>query len=288
MVSHPVNPVIQRRQLATALRDARGRAGKTITEVAEHLMCSTAKVSRMETGQRPASPRDVRDLCALYEIDADERDRLIALARDGRQRGWWEKNNLTPVYSTYVGLEAVAVSIQDYKSSIVPGFLQTQDYARAVIQGFFAEPDPMVIDRLSRTRMERQSMLFDRETPPRVHAIMDEAAMRRVVGSNEIMAEQLQRLVSDTEAFDVRVQIVPFGAGAHAGVESTFSILSFGDAALPTAVFAEDVFGIMQLDPSDLPRCEQIFNHVTKAALPLDASLAFIKQVIREYASRAS
>ncbi|GIH02569.1 transcriptional regulator [Rhizocola hellebori] len=288
MVSHPVNPVIQRRQLATALRDARGRAEKTIVEVAEHLMCSTAKISRMETGQRPASPRDVRDLCAFYEIDDEERERLIALARDGRQRGWWEGHNLAPVYSTYVGFEAVAISIQDYKSSIVPGFLQTNDYAQAIIRGFFAEPDPLLTDRLARTRMERQSLLFDRESPPSIHSIMDEAAMRRVVGSNDIMAEQLQRLISDTEAFDLRVQIVPFSAGAHAGVETTFSILSFGDAAVPTAVFAEDVFGIMQLDHSDLVRCEQIFQHLAKAALPPDESLAFIKKIIREYVNRDS
>lgn len=281
-MSEPTSPVIQRRQLAASLRDARIQARMTIEQVAEHLMCSTAKISRLETGQRPASPRDVRDLCVYYRLDQQTQDRLLALARQSRRPGWWEEHRLTPTYSTYVGLESVASYIEDFKGIIVPGLLQTPEYARAVIEGYFSPGDPTVVERLTRTRMERQAMLFGRPEPPSVHVVLDEAALHRVVGTPKIMAEQLERLVVDVDALDIQIQVIPFSAGAHAGVETTFSILTFADPAVPTAVFTEDVFGIMQLNSADdLEKCQRIFGQVVAAALPPDESVELIGTVRR-------
>jgi transcriptional regulator with XRE-family HTH domain len=279
-MAEAANPVIQRNQLASALREARVNAGMSINDVAEHLICSAAKVSRMETGRRPVSPRDVRDLCNLFKLSEDERDRLMALARDSRSRAWWETRNLTPVYSTYVGLEVSAASIQDFKSSIVPGLLQTKDYAHAVTEGFFATPDPVAVNRLTQTRMERQEILFGRPEPPHVHVVLDEAALCRVVGGYEVMTEQLEKLISDAASPNIEIQIVPFSAGAHAGVETTFTILSFADSAIPTAGFSEDVFGALQLDAEQLIRSQQIFGQVVKAALPPEESVALIARYV--------
>jgi hypothetical protein len=276
----PANPVILRRQLATLLREARVGADLTIEQVAEHLLCSTAKISRMETAARGVSLRDVRDLCALYSLDDEQRSQLMVLAKESRELAWWERHKLAPVYSTYVGLETAASAIQDFKSSIVPGFLQTHDYARAVIESYFSPADPLVVNQLTRTRMDRQAGLFGRANPTTLHVVMDEAVLHREVGGRQTMAEQLDRLVEDSDIADLNVQIVPFRAGAHAGVETTFCILSFADPSVPTAAFSEDVFGIMQLNlPDDLAKCQRIFEQVTDTALPPDESIELIKDI---------
>src|SRR5215469_3341302 len=128
------SPTIRRRELGLLLRELRMRSGLTIDDVAERLLCSPSKISRIETAQRALSLRDVRDMCDLYGVnDQTERDRLMALSRESRQRAWWEDYDLP--YSTYLGLEAEATLINDFKCGVVPSLLQTEDYARAVISG---------------------------------------------------------------------------------------------------------------------------------------------------------
>jgi transcriptional regulator with XRE-family HTH domain len=276
---------MQRRQLAATLRDARARSGLTIEQVAHELWCSPAKISRIETGKRPASPRDVRDLCRLYALPEDAQKQLVEMAVASRQRGWWEEHNLLPAHASYVGLEAIASSVRDFKSSIVPGLLQTPAYARAIMDSYFAPADPVVLDGLMRARMQRQVGLFkEGAEAPSIHVIMDEAAIRRTVGGPAVMVDQLDRIIDDSEEFDIIVQVVPFVAGAHAGVETTFSILTFDDPSIPSAAFSEDVFGIIQLSSAEeLAKCERIFSLVAQTALPGPESLDLLRSVRDEY-----
>jgi transcriptional regulator with XRE-family HTH domain len=124
------SPTVRRRELGALLRALRNQQGLTVEQAAEQLLCSPSKVSRMETGHGAATPRDIRDLCNLYDVtDPAERDRLMTLARESKLPGWWQSYDLN--YATYVGLEAEAVAISDFQSSVVPGLLQTADYARA-------------------------------------------------------------------------------------------------------------------------------------------------------------
>ena len=286
-MSEPMNPVVQRRQIATALREARVRDGLTIEQVAAELMCSPAKISRIETGRRPANPRDVRDLCRLYRLPEDVQARLIEMARQSRQPGWWEVHGLAPAHATFVGLEAIAATVRDYKSSVVPGLLQTAAYARAVIDAYFAPADPVVLERLVQARLQRQLGLFaeDADTPD-IHLIMDEAALRRAVGGPDVMVEQLDRLIDGIDEFNIAVQVIPFTAGAHAGTETTFTIFTFADQSIPTAAFSEDIFGTMQLTTEDdLAKCERIFGLVTQAALPIDESLELVRSTRDQFAA---
>lgn len=275
------NPFLQRRQLASRLRDLRQRAGMSIDDVTEHLMCSAAKISRMETGHRPASPRDVRDLCQLYGVGDEERERLITLARSSRQRAWWESYDLPTSYSTYIGFESAAVSMVGFRSSIVPGFFQTEEYAASLIASHFATVDPLAVDRLTAARMQRQEALFSRETLPTIHMVLDEAVLRRAVGGPAVMGDQLQRLLDLTELPEITVQVIPFSVGGHAAVETTFTILSMADEKVAPVVHVEDVFGAMQI--SDIERPNLIFDRARAAALDPAESERLITEVRQEF-----
>lgn len=281
----PANPTARRRQLAVLLRDARLRAGITIEQVAQHLLCSSAKISRLETGQRAASLRDVRDLCDFYGIGLEDRENLMALAKESRLRGWWESYNLPETYASYIGFEAVATSIRDFKSSIVPGLLETEDYARALIESYFSSTvDSLIVEGRVRARMERQAAVFGRDNPPHLHSVMDEAVLHRVVGGPAVMYEQLDRLAEIVRSESAQIQIVPFRAGAHPCVETTFTILDFDEKLLPSIVLVEDVFGDMQIDrPGDLERSRQIFERTQRMALSPEDSLTLIASVREGY-----
>jgi transcriptional regulator with XRE-family HTH domain len=278
------SPTVRRRELGTLLRKLRNEKGLKVEQVADALMCSPSKISRMETGHRGATLRDVRDLCNLYEVtDQGERDRLMSLAREGKQQGWWQSYDLP--YSTYVGLEAEAVSIRDYDSAVVPGLLQTPDYVRALHQDVapqLAMPPltPEVVEQRVEERLRRQERLRRSDSPLQFWTVLDEAVLHRLVGSHDVMRSQLQQLIEMSRMPNVTIQIVPFTAGAHAALGSTFNILQF-DGLLPGVVYVEGLLGRIYLDqPADLARHQLAFERVSGIALTAGDSVGLMEKTI--------
>ena len=268
------SPTLRRRELGALLRAFRVSQGLTVDQVAEHLLCSPSKVSKMETGHGTVTLRDVRDLCDLYGVtDEGERERLTQLAREGKAQGWWQAYGLP--YPTYVGLEAEATSISDYDSAVVPGLLQTADYARALHEAAIPKMAPDVIEQWVASRAARQRLLH-RPDPPRFHAVLDEAVLRRVIGRPEVMRAQLQRLAEAAKFPTVRIQVIPYSAGAHPALDSTFNILDFG-GSVPSVVYVEGLIGPSYLDRSeDVVRYREVFDHLCVIALTPKDSIEFI------------
>ena len=190
-------PTGRRRRLGAELRRLREEAGLTIDQVAEVLECSQSKVSRIETGQVSATPRDVRDMLALYRVSDAQREAMVQIAREARQPGWWQKFVDVPDgVPAYVGLETAATSIDIYMSVIVPALLQTADYARAVIGAVRPDLPRAEIDRRVELRLRRQALL-DQDHPPALRVLLDDTVLRRPVGGEAVMAAQRRRLLED-------------------------------------------------------------------------------------------
>ncbi len=244
--------------------------GLTVDQVAERLLCSPSKVSRMETGQRGATLRDVRDLCDLYHVsDDDERERLMDLAREGKQQGWWQAYALD--YATFIGLEQAAMSIRVYHSAVIPGMLQIGDYTRAVHQvGIPRFPDPIIEERVEE-RSTRQQLLT-RPAPPLVEVVLDEAVLHRPVGGPSVMREQLDRIASVAGYPNVSIQVLPFAVGAHPALESDFIILDFGGQAA-RIVYVEGLVGQIYVErPQDVERYQKVWERLrTMASSPQDS-----------------
>lgn len=282
------SPTLRRRELGALLRKLRNENGLTVDQVAEELLCSPSKVSRMETGQRGATLRDVRDLCDLYGVtDEAERKRLMTLAREGKQQGWWQSYDLP--YSTYVGLEAEAVSIKDYDSAVIPGLLQTPDYVRSLHEDVAPQRDappltPDVIDQRVEERLRRQELLRRTELPPlEFRAVLDEAVLHRVIGSPELMRAQLRQLIDMSSMDNVTVQILPFTVGAHRALGSTFNILQF-NGLLPDIVYIEGLLGWIFVErPEDVARHRNAFERLSEIAASSGDSVEIIEKTIGSF-----
>jgi transcriptional regulator with XRE-family HTH domain len=270
------SPTVRRRELGALLRALRNQNGLTVEQAADQLLCSPSKVSRMETGHGAATPRDIRDLCNLYAVtDQAERDRLMKLARESKLQGWWQSYDLT--YATYVGLEAEAVAISDFQSSVVPGLLQTADYARAGHEAYLPRLSNEQIEMQIQAKLTRQSLLTQ-ANPLTFRAVMDEAVLRRVVGGPQVMGKQLDRLIEVARLPNVTLQIIPFTVGSHPGLESNFNILELPKPT-PSIVFVEGLVGSMYLERAeDLKRYQEVFERLQTVALsPKDTINAIAK-----------
>jgi transcriptional regulator with XRE-family HTH domain len=268
-------PTGRRRRLGAELRRLREDAGLTIDRVAEALECSQSKVSRIETGQVSATPRDVRDMLALYRVDEDRREAMVQIAREARQRGWWQKFVDVPDgVPAYVGLEAAATSIDVYMSLIVPALLQTPDYARAVIGAVRPDLPREELDRRVELRVRRQGLL-DQEQPPAMRVLLDDAVLARPVGGATVMAAQRRRLLADAERPAVTLQVLPADAGAHAGMDGPFTIFGFPAPAERDVVALDSAADALYLEsPEDLRRYRRVFELLLPAALTPEASAA--------------
>jgi transcriptional regulator with XRE-family HTH domain len=276
------SPTVRRRELGAMLRAHRLELGLTVEQVAERLLCSPSKVSRMETGQRGATPRDVRDLCELYDVTSQpQREHMARLAAEGRMQGWWQGFELE-YFGTYVGLEEEATSLSYYQSSAVPGLLQTPAYTRAMHESTVPELTPERIDRMIEVRLKRQQLLA-REPPLKVTAVLDEAVLHRVVGGASVMKEQLERLTEVTTLQHVTIQVVPFSVGAHPAMESTFNILDF-EARAPSVVYVEGLVGFMYLEkPTDIDRYQAVFRRLLDQALTPQQSVELVSRIGEKY-----
>ncbi|MFB6990302.1 helix-turn-helix domain-containing protein [Streptomyces sp. NPDC056178] len=280
-----VNPTVRRRRLGQELRRLRELKGMTAEEVAERLLVSQSKISRLENGRRSISQRDVRDLCGVYEVE-DHRivDSLMQMAKDSRQQGWWHAFGDIP-YSVYIGLETDAESLRVYEPQVVPGLLQTRSYAEALINGALPEAPPSEIDKRVKVRARRQDRITDPEHPLRLWAVIDESALHRLVGGRQVMIEQLEQLVELSQLPHVTVQVLPFDMGAHPGINGQYAILEFPDAADSSVVYIEGVTSDLYLEKSnDVQRYSVMYEHLRAQALNVEQTRHFISDIAKKYA----
>ncbi|ARF62312.1 MULTISPECIES: helix-turn-helix transcriptional regulator [Streptomyces] len=281
-----VNPTVRRRRLGQELRRLRELKGMTAEEVAERLLVSQSKISRLENGRRSISQRDVRDLCGVYEVE-DHRivDSLMQMAKDSRQQGWWHAFGDIP-YSVYIGLETDAESLRVYEPQMIPGLLQTRAYAEALISGALPEAPPSDIEKRVNVRSRRQDRVNSPDNPLRLWAVIDESALRRVVGDKQVMLDQLEHLVEQSHLPHVTVQVLPFDMGAHPGINGQYAILEFPDAADSSVVYIEGVTSDLYLEKAnDVQRYSVMYEHLRAQALNVEQTREFISKIAKSYTS---
>jgi Domain of unknown function (DUF5753)/Helix-turn-helix domain len=272
------NPTLRRRELGFLLRKLRNDRRLGVDEVTARLLFSATKLSRLETGRAGASPRDIRDLLDLYGVtDLAERERLMSLAREGKQRAWWQEYDLA--YGSYVGLEAEAVAISDYNSDVVTGLLQVESYARAMLEASEPPLDRTAIEQRVEARIKRQDLLH-RDDGPSFHCVVDEGALRRPVGGPAVMRHQLERIIDVARLPKVTFQIIPLALGAHPALDSNFVILEFEGAMVNDVVYVEGLVGNIYLEAAaDLQRYRQVFSKLHSVALSREESVAFAENI---------
>jgi transcriptional regulator with XRE-family HTH domain len=246
-------PTALRMMLGAHLRQLREARGISREDAGWRIRSSESKISRMELGRVSFKERDIADLLTLYGVSAqDERDRLLALARNANTPGWWHRYGdvLPNWFQSYLGLEAAAGVIRTYEIQFVPGLLQTAEYARAVILLGHRNASADEINRRVSLRMDRQRILTRRD-PPHLWVVMDEAVLRRPVGGRSVMRGQLAALIEASKLPNIRLQVIPFHTGGHAASGGAFSILRFRDQDLPDVVYVEQLTSAIYLDKRD-------------------------------------
>ncbi len=238
----------------------------------------------METAQRAASQRDIRDLCDLYQVPDSQREHLIALAKAQKEHAWWQPYDLPFTLATFVGLEVDATRMSDYDPGVAPGLLQTRDYARAIHEGSFPRlSDPEIELRLEVLRNRQVVLTREDPAPPQYRAVIDEAALHRVIGGPDVMAAQLEHIIQASKLSNVTVQILPYAVGAHPALNSTFILLDFL-APVPPVVFVEGLVGQLYLErPEDVERYDQIFERLQSVALTPQQSASLVSRVATAY-----
>jgi transcriptional regulator with XRE-family HTH domain len=247
-------PTVLRILLGAQLRRLREAKRITLEDAGAAIRASHSKISRLETGRVGFKDRDISDLLTLYGVtDEDDREALRSLARRANVPGWWhDYSDILPAwFEAYVGLEEVATQIRTYQVQFVPGLLQSEDYARAVTLLGHDAAQPREIERRVRLRMARQAVLEKRE-PPNVWAVVDEAVLRRPVGSPAVMQGQLKHLLEMAQQPNVTIQVMPFQAGGHSAAGGAFSILRFAEPDLPDVVYLEQLTSSLYLDKPEV------------------------------------
>ncbi|GII81378.1 transcriptional regulator [Sphaerisporangium rufum] len=283
-MSPRTSPTARRRRLAAELRRLRKQAGLTREQVAEALMCAPATVTRYEIAQSGPRVGEVTLMLEIYGVTGEQRDALLKMAREARQRGWWHPYNaaLPEWFETYVSLEEEAVAIRAYESELIPGLLQTEAYTRATMLTETTIPTEEEIERRVALRKERQRRFPD-EGEPALWVVLNEATIRRLVGGRATMREQLRHLVDAQRHKNLTLQVLPFEVGSHPGMDTSFSILEFPERQDPDVVYVEYRAGCLYLeDPHEVETYNAIFDHLRARALGPDESCALITKVAEE------
>ena len=259
------SPTVRERRLARALRHLREEAGHTIEDVAEKLEMSPSTVSRIETAQVGVRPRDLRSLLDIYEVTEAERDQLLQIARERRQPHWWQEYADLPNIAV-ASLEEDASTIWQYSTQLVPGLVQSEAYARAVLKAIRLDAKADDIDRRLELRLHRQARLTS-ENAPEYWVVLDEAVVRRQVGGPTVMAEQLGHLVEAARRPNVTLQVLPFTSGEHAGMDGEFTILHYRESDDPDVVYIENTGSDLYFESTEVTRrYNKIFDHLRAAA----------------------
>jgi Domain of unknown function (DUF5753)/Helix-turn-helix domain len=291
MPEQTTGSTVPRRQLGRHLRDLRNRDRLTIKMAAQKLEWSEAKMWRIETGQVSLRSHDVHTMCTIYGAPPDLTEALMGLARETKARGWWHAyGDVIPEgFDVYIGLEEAASELDWYESELVPGLLQTGDYARTLIRAYFPDIDDEEIDRRVHVRTGRQALLRRTTAPPQLRVALNEAILRRPIGGPAVMAEQLRQLAQAGDLPSVSLRVVPFSAGLHFGVISgPFVLLRFprtgdGRDSEPPTVFADGFTGDLYLDkPAEVDRHAAAFAAIWDAALDEPGSRTLIHRAAKE------
>jgi transcriptional regulator with XRE-family HTH domain len=277
-------PSVQRLVLGGHLRRLRERAGYTTEQAAEAIRASHSKISRMEHGRVSFKERDIVDLLTLYGVsNLTERQGLLALAREANTPGWWAGySDILPNWlEPYFGLEAAASFIRTYELQFVPGLLQIEDYARAVIRlGNAVSEDE--VTRRTEARINRR-VLLDREEPPRKWAVIDEAALRRPIGGRAVMREQVRHLIEMADHPAVTLQVLPFVAGGHRALGGPFTILRFAEPDLRDVVYIEQLTSALYLDkPTEVDSYLEVMEQLCLQAEPVARTQDVLSAILKD------
>ncbi|WP_460773294.1 helix-turn-helix domain-containing protein [Nocardiopsis nanhaiensis] len=286
-MQRPHSPTLRRRRLSAELKRARTEANLTTTQVVKSLKWATGKLSKIETAETQTIKADDLDrMLDLYQVtDADKREALHALARDARVRGWWSKYKEVFGPQSLPDFEAEASAIRTFEGLVVPGLLQTPDYARALFEGG-RYTSAEASERRVNARMGRRDILTQFK-PASLRVTLDEAALRRVIGSSEVMAEQLRHLLHMAKLPNIDLQVVPFDAGAHAAFVAPFSILDFPDPLDAPIVFVDTASGGLFLEESDEVEAHSVtFGDVQGSAMSAAQSARVITEVLEALESK--
>jgi transcriptional regulator with XRE-family HTH domain len=283
------SPTVRRRRLGLILRNLREKRGLTGEQVGAAIERSGSWVSRVETGRVGLRGRDLGDLLDLFEVRDDRlREELLALAREGKQRGWWSKyaDSLSGPYATYIGFEAEAAKLQVYETLTVHGLLQTEDYCRALFAAALPSIGGDAVERRVKVRMARQELLTRTGPggPLELWAIFDESVLHRSIGGNVVLRGQLKRLLQATELPNVTIQVLPFAAGAHPGMLGSFTVIKFPVEDDPDVVYVEGVTGDIFAESEDARWYNVVFEHLLANALSPSDSHERINRAIEELA----
>jgi transcriptional regulator with XRE-family HTH domain len=271
-------PTVRQRDLSMRLRRLREGKKLSVGQVADLLMCSATKVSRIETGARRVSLRDVRDLCQLYQVSEQEAAQLMDLARRAREDGWWAHYEDLGV-GPYLDFEQEAKAITYYSMSYIYGLLQSDEYAGAIIRSIYPLMDDQVLKERVEARIRRQELL-QRTTRPRVRVLMDEAVLHRQVGGRKVMSAQLGKIRDIAASEKVIVQIVPFSSGAQASSDSNMTLFEFDDASVPAIVHVEGLISAQFMDRREsVDRYREVLDNLRDAALSPRESQVLITEI---------
>jgi hypothetical protein len=278
-------PTVRRMLLGAQLRRLRGEAGLSREQAGEAIRASEWKIHRLENGQVSFKERDIVDLLAFYGVkDPGEVASFVIMARDANQPGWWQTfGDLLPQwFRAFVDLESAASLIRAYEGQFVPGLLQTEAYCRAVVAGAMLDEPPGEVERRVALRMGRQGLL-SREDPPRLWAVLDEAALRRPVGGRGVMRAQLERLVEATTLPQVTLQVLPFGAGAHPAMVGAFTVLRFEDRELPDVVYVEHLTSALYLNKrEEVDQYLHVMESVCVRSAPPEQTAGILSGILEE------
>jgi len=282
------SPLVQRRRLSAELRKARQVSGLTQEQVATEMEWSQSKIIRIESASSGIGANDLKALLRLYGVEnPGQVDSLVAQARAARERSWWsEYRDVAPrSLLQLIEYESAASVVMQFETLFIPGILQTQDYASAVIENYYDErPGSDLVHALVKLRTRRQS-LFDGDNPPRFHFMLDEAVIRRLVGGPSVMRSQLRRLLEVARKPNIIVEVVPFSAGLHPGMKGPFEIIEFADPQDKDIVFLESPRGdIISDDQADTSSRKGIFKRLANASLGPRDSLTYIGKFADEMA----
>jgi transcriptional regulator with XRE-family HTH domain len=291
--SPAAGPTVTRMILGAQLRRLREALGITREEAGYAIRGSESKISRMELGRVGFKERDVLDLLTLYSVtDEREREEALILVRDANTPGWWHRYSdlLLPAWlQSFLGLETAAALIRTYEVQFVPGLLQTEAYARAVIRiGYGSSASIEEIERRVALRIDRQKIL-KRPEPPQLWAVVDEAALRRPIGGYGVMRAQIEALIEATKLPYIRLQVIPFDVGAHAAAGGAFSILRFADPDLPDTVYIELLTGGFYLEkPEDIDSYAGAMGRLFIEAAPLAQSARILHEILQDFDAKES
>ncbi|MDT0342288.1 helix-turn-helix domain-containing protein [Streptomyces litchfieldiae] len=279
---------VPRRQLGRHLRSLRMGARLTLRVAASKLEWSEAKMWRIETGLTSMRSHDVQTMCTIYGAPQDLTEALMGLAKETKARGWWHSyGDVIPEgFDVYIGLEGAASQMSVYQGERIPGLLQTEEYARAIIRAHFPTEGEEEVERRVRLRIARQTLITRVTEPPTLHVVLDEGLLRRPIGGSDVMAEQLAHLVEASELPNVVIRVVPYAAGLHLGVLSgSFCIMRFpvngdGKDSEPPTVYADGYTGDLYLDkPKEVERYDAAFAGTWNDSLSEEASRRLLSEL---------